>query len=80
MSDYISIDTINEKISRRTTGRGSVYLVQPAELVGCTPTRFKIGCSRFDDLKRILDGYRIGTRTLLVRESINPFVSFVNGR
>jgi hypothetical protein len=74
MSDYISIDTINEKISRRTTGRGSVYLVQPAELVGCTPTRFKIGCSRFDDLKRILDGYRIGTRTLLVRESINPFV------
>jgi len=73
MSDYISNDTINEKISRRTTGRGSVYLVQPAELVGCTPTRYKIGCSKYDDLKRILEGYRVGTRTLLVRESIKPF-------
>lgn len=35
---------------------GIIYLIQPAELVGTN--RYKIGCSKKDDLSRLTTGYK----------------------
>ena len=48
-----------------------VYLIQPSKLINTN--RFKIGCSRHSDLKRI-QSYGSGSKILIVsRCSINPF-------
>ena len=52
--------------------RGIVYFIQPAELVGTN--RYKVGCSNSTDLKRIKNGYKKGTRTILIYECNEPFV------
>jgi hypothetical protein len=52
--------------------RGIIYLVQPAELVGTN--RFKIGCSSKTDLKRCKNGYKNGTRYVLIMECNDPFI------
>ena len=51
---------------------GTIYFVQPAELVGTN--RFKIGCSSKNDLKRCKNGYKKGTRFLIIMECAEPFV------
>ena len=50
---------------------GSVYMVQPAELVGTN--RFKIGCSSKNDLSRCKTGYKTGTRYIHIMECTDPF-------
>ena len=49
---------------------GIVYLVQPAELVGTN--RYKIGCSAdSESLKRIVNGYKKGTRYLHICDCVD---------
>lgn len=36
--------------------KGLIYLIQPKELIGTN--RYKIGCSRKNDFKRITQGYK----------------------
>lgn len=50
---------------------GIVYLIQPAELVGTN--RYKIGCSRDTNLSRLINGYKKGSRYIIIRELNNPF-------
>lgn len=50
---------------------GIVYLVQPAQLVGTD--RYKIGCSRENDPRRVINGYNDGTRTIVIEGVDNPF-------
>jgi len=50
---------------------GSVYLVQPVELIGTN--RYKIGCSSKNDLSRCLNGYNKGTRYITILECPEPF-------
>jgi hypothetical protein len=52
--------------------KGTIYLVQPAELVGTE--RYKIGCSATNDLERCKKGYKKGTRFMDIRECDDPFV------
>ena len=47
--------------------KGIVYLVQPAELVGCN--RYKVGRSKHLDLRRVIEGYNKGTRFLVIIET-----------
>jgi len=49
---------------------GTIYLIQPAELVGTK--RYKIGISNSNDLKRCKNGYKNGSRYLCICECINP--------
>ncbi len=51
---------------------GSIYLIQPAELVGTN--RYKIGCSKKNDLERCKKGYKKGTRFINIQECKEPFV------
>jgi len=51
--------------------KGTVYLVQPAELVGTN--RYKIGCSAKNDLERCKKGYKKGTRFMNIQECDDPF-------
>lgn len=53
------------------SNRGTIYLIQPAELVGTN--RYKIGCSAKNDLKRCNNGYKIGTRFITIMECLEPF-------
>lgn len=53
------------------TTKGTIYLIQPAELVGTE--RFKIGCSSKNDLNRCKKGYKIGTRYIAILECEMPF-------
>ena len=50
---------------------GTVYMVQPAELVGTN--KFKIGCSSKNDLSRCKTGYKTGTRYIHIMECADPF-------
>lgn len=52
-------------------GKGLVYLIQPAELVGTN--RYKIGCSAKNDLERPRKGYKKGSRFICIMECSNPF-------
>ncbi len=52
--------------------KGIIYLIQPAELVGTT--RYKIGCSKTNDLKRCNNGYKNGSRYLCIMECVNPLI------
>ena len=49
---------------------GTLYFIQPAELVGTN--RYKIGCSAKNDMLRCRS-YRVGTRYLMVVECPQPF-------
>ena len=51
--------------------KGTIYLIQPAELVGTE--RYKIGCSAKNDLERCKKGYKKGTRYMDIRECDCPF-------
>ena len=51
---------------------GIIYLIQPTELIGTN--RYKIGCSKNTQLDRIKNGYRKGTRYILIMECNKPFV------
>jgi hypothetical protein len=51
--------------------KGTIYLIQPAELVGTE--RYKIGCSTKNDLERCKKGYKKGTRFIDIRECDEPF-------
>ena len=51
---------------------GLIYLVQPAELVDTF--RYKLGCSANKTLKRVLTGYKNGTRYLHVSECVFPSI------
>jgi hypothetical protein len=51
--------------------KGTIYLIQPAELVGTE--RYKIGCSAKNDLERCKKGYKKGTRFMDIRECDDPF-------
>ena len=53
------------------TEKGTIYLIQPAELVGTN--RYKIGCSSKNDLERCKKGYKKGTRFMDIRECDDPF-------
>lgn len=53
------------------TTKGTIYLIQPAELVGTE--RFKIGCSSKNDLNRCKKGYKNGTRYIAILECEMPF-------
>ena len=53
------------------TNYGTIYLIQPAELVGTD--RYKIGCSAKNDLERPRKGYRKGSRFIYIMECSNPF-------
>jgi hypothetical protein len=53
------------------TNIGIIYLVQPAELVGTL--HYKVGCSNDLDLKRIINGYKKGTRKIIIMEHKTPF-------
>jgi hypothetical protein len=50
---------------------GIIYLVQPAELVGTN--RYKIGCSKKNDLSRCKNGYKHGTRYIHIMECAEPY-------
>jgi hypothetical protein len=50
---------------------GTIYLIQPAELVGTN--RYKIGCSAKNDLERPRKGYKKGSRFIYIMECSNPF-------
>jgi len=50
---------------------GIVYLIQPAELIGTN--RYKIGCSNDTRLKRLTNGYKIGTSYNIIMECKKPF-------
>jgi hypothetical protein len=52
------------------TFKGSVYLVQPAELIGTN--RYKLGCSKKGNLDRCKNGYKNGTRYIIIMECENP--------
>jgi len=52
--------------------KGTIYFIQPAELVGTD--RYKIGCSKIPDLKRCKEGYRKGSRYICIMECDNPLV------
>lgn len=54
------------------TTKGTIYLLQPAELVGTE--RFKIGCSSKNDFIRCKNGYKKGTRYISVMECEEPFM------
>jgi hypothetical protein len=49
---------------------GTLYFIQPAELVGTN--RYKIGCSATNDMVRC-KSYRQGTRYLMILECNQPF-------
>jgi len=49
---------------------GTLYFIQPAELVGTN--RYKIGCSATNDMVRC-KSYRQGTRYLMILECPQPF-------
>lgn len=49
---------------------GTLYFIQPAELVGTH--RYKIGCSAKNDMVRC-KSYRQGTRYLMILECNDPF-------
>ena len=51
--------------------KGTIYLIQPAELVGTQ--RYKIGCSATNDLERPRKGYKKGSRFIYIMECDNPF-------
>jgi hypothetical protein len=51
---------------------GIIYFIQPSELVGTN--RFKIGCSKHNNLDRCKNGYRNGSRYLCIMECKQPFV------
>ena len=50
---------------------GTIYLIQPAELVGTN--RFKIGCSNTNNLERCKKGYKKGSRFINIMECKEPF-------
>jgi len=52
--------------------KGIIYFIQPSELVGTN--RYKIGCSKFPDLERCKNGYRMGSRYIIIMECNNPLV------
>ncbi len=49
---------------------GIVYFIQPVELIGTQ--RYKIGCSKKQDLSRLTHGYNNGTRYIIVSECLDP--------
>ena len=49
---------------------GIVYLIQPSVLKGTS--RYKIGCSKSSDFTRLQNGYRSGTKVLIVSGTTNP--------
>ena len=51
---------------------GILYLIQPAELL--KTNRYKIGCSKKSTLDRVKNGYKKGTRYLLILECNQPFL------
>jgi hypothetical protein len=51
--------------------KGSVYLIQPAELIGTN--RYKIGCSKKGNLDRCKNGYKNGTRYIIIMECDDPY-------
>lgn len=51
--------------------KGTIYLIQPAELVGTQ--RYKIGCSAKNDLERCKKGYKKGSRFMNIQECDDPF-------
>jgi PHP family Zn ribbon phosphoesterase len=51
--------------------KGIIYLIQPCELLGTS--RYKIGCSTNLELERIKNGYKKGTRYIIIMECYDPF-------
>jgi hypothetical protein len=51
---------------------GIMYLVQPAELINTN--KYKIGCSKKNNLDRCKKGYKNGTRFLSIMECIEPLI------
>lgn len=70
-SDYDHIQHIERSRMSREAEKGTIYLVQPAELVGTE--RYKIGCSAKNDLERCKKGYKKGTRFINIQECEDPF-------
>ena len=52
--------------------KGIIYLIQPTELIGTR--RYKMGCSENTELERVKNGYKKGTRYILIMECNNPFI------
>jgi len=51
---------------------GIIYLIQPAELLGTN--RYKIGCSKKNNLKRCSNGYKKGSRYMCIMECNKPLI------
>lgn len=52
--------------------RGIIYLIQPCELVGTN--RYKIGCSKQNNLDRCKKGYKNGSRYICIMECVNALL------
>ena len=52
--------------------KGIIYLIQPAELV--KTNRYKIGCSKSPNLDRCKNGYKKGSRYIIIMECNNPHI------
>ena len=52
--------------------KGIIYLIQPCELVGTN--RYKIGCSKQNNLDRCKKGYKIGSRYICIMECVNALL------
>ena len=52
--------------------KGIVYLIQPLELIGTS--KYKIGCSKFPNLNRCINGYKRGSRYICIIECNNPII------
>jgi hypothetical protein len=50
---------------------GIIYFIQPAELVRIN--KYKIGCSKNDNLDRCKKGYKKNTRFICIMECNDPF-------
>jgi hypothetical protein len=70
-SDSRRIQYTKRSRMSRVAEKGTIYLVQPAELVGTE--RYKIGCSAKNDLERCKKGYKKGTRFINIQECDDPF-------
>ena len=52
--------------------KGIIYLIQPCELVGTN--RYKIGCSKQNNLDRCKKGYKNGSRYICIMECVNALL------
>lgn len=68
--NYVLLQKNTEKQQNMSDNQGSVYFIQPAELVGTN--RYKIGMSNKPTPERILKDYKNGTIPIIYRRCNSP--------